>query len=159
MRHPHLASTAAAVTAVAALALPASAGAMIQLDRGIAGARLNNTKAQVRAALGKPRKVRHGHNDFGTFTRYVYAGRLTVTFQGDRKVTGVSTRGKGDRTAGGVGVGSRQAAVDKLPGVKCETIVGSRHCHTGSFTAGERVTDFFIHKGRVTRVVVGFVID
>src|SRR4051812_49908312 len=39
------------------LVLPATAGAMIQIDKGIAGARLGNTKAQVRAALGAPAKV------------------------------------------------------------------------------------------------------
>lgn len=159
MHRVHPRTLIGAAAAAALLAVPASASAMIQIDKGIAGARLNNTQGQVKAALGKPAKVKHGANDFGHFTQFVYAGKLTVTFQGNAKVTAVSEQGKGDRTASGVGVGSKEAAVKKLKGIKCENIVGSRHCHTGSFTAGKRVTDFFIRKGKVTRVDVGFVID
>src|SRR4051812_6942465 len=64
------------------LLLPATADAMIQIDKGIAGARLGNTKAQVRAALGAPAKVTTGTNDFGPFTEFRYRGGLRVTFLG-----------------------------------------------------------------------------
>ena len=149
-----------AVLSISVLAFPADAGALIQIDRGIAGARLNNTKAQVRAALGKPRKVVNGTNDFGPFTEFRYRGGITVGFQGRKRVTGVSLTGLGDRTARGVGVGSTEQDVDqKVPGVTCETIVSARTCHTGDFTPGTRVTDFMIRNGKVRRVVVGFVID
>jgi len=141
------------------LVLPATADAMIQVDQGIAGVRLDNTRAQVRAALGKPAKVMTGTNEFGKFTEYRYRGGIRVTFQGGRRVTGVSTSGLGDRTARGVGVRSREAAVrNKVAGITCES-VGGRVCHTGQFEAGERVTAFLIRNGRVTRVDVGFVID
>ena len=46
--------------AAAALLVPPAASALIQVDRGIAGARLNNTKAQVRVALGNPNRIRNG---------------------------------------------------------------------------------------------------
>ena len=144
----------------ALLVLPAQAGAMIQVDKGIAGARLDNTQAQVKAALGAPAHEKTGSNDFGTFRQFIYAGGLRVFFQGDAKVTSVATSGLGDRTSKGVGVGSTEASVkSKVPGVKCETIAGTRSCHTGDFSAGERVTDFLIKKGKVTRVTVGFVLD
>jgi hypothetical protein len=145
---------------VLALAFPAGAGALIQLDRGIAGARLNNTSAEVRAALGKPGRVVKDTNDFGPFTVFRYRGAISVTFQGRRRVTAVTIKGPGDRTARGVGVGSTEQAVDRrVPGTKCETFFGTRSCHTGDFSPGTRVTDFRIKAGRVTRVTVGFVID
>jgi hypothetical protein len=156
----HRIALTASAACVAALALPSVAGAMVQLDRGIAGVRLANTKSQVRAALGAPDAVRNGKNDFGAYTEYRYAGGLTVTFGGGNRVTAVSTTGLGDRTDRGVGVGSTDKAVKaKVPGITCETIVGSRTCHTHQFAAGERVTDFRISKGRVTRITVGVVID
>jgi hypothetical protein len=151
---------AALAALLAALAAPSAASAMVQIDRGIAGARLGNTRAEVRAALGKPSKVITGSNDFGPFTTFRYRGRLLVNFQGSKRVSSVSTSGRGDRTAAGVGVGSSEAAVKaKVKGVKCETIAGSRSCHTNDFTVGQRVTDFIITGGKVTRISVGRVLD
>jgi hypothetical protein len=133
---------------------------MIQVDKGIAGARIGNTRAEVRAALGTPRTVKHGTNDFGSFTEFRYAGGLRVDFQGNTKVTSVTTTGRGDRTARGVGVGSSERSVRRrVAGVTCETTAGTRSCHTGDFLPGKRVTDFRIRHKRVTRVTVGIVID
>ena len=150
----------AAVTLLAPLGAPAAADALIQVDRGIAGARLGNTRAEVRTALGKPASTRSGTNDFGRFVQYRYRGGITIIFQGRREVSTVSTTGRGDRTARGVGVGSTEAAVKaRVRGVRCETIAGFRSCHTGRFTAGEIVTDFLIRNGKVTRVSIGRVFD
>jgi len=148
------------VAAVAALAVLApSADALVQVDRGIAGARIGNSQAQVRAALGAPTRVSRGTNDFGRFVVFRYAGGLRVTFQ-DGGVSTVSTTGLGDRTSRGVGVGSTEADVSgKVPGVRCETIGGDRLCHTNDFAAGQRVTSFFIRGGKVSRVDVGVVFD
>ena len=112
---------------VAGLAFPAGAAALIQPDRGIAGARLGNTKAEVRAALGKPGTVvKHGMNDFGPFTVFRYRGAISVTFQGNRRVTSVTTKGRGDRT-----VARRRRRLDRrrrgesrVRGIACETFVG-----------------------------------
>lgn len=146
--------------AVAALALPVAASAQIQVDKGIAGARIGNTVAQVHAALGVPASVHNGSNDFGRFREETYAGGLVVDYQGARAVSSVTTTGLGDRTAKGIGIGSTEAAVRaNVPGVRCETTSGSRSCHTHTFTAGRRVTDFFIKRGKVTRVSLGVVID
>ena len=147
--------------ALAALAAPAGAAALIQVDRGIAGVRLGNTQAQVRAALGPPSSTTTGTNDFGGFTQYRYRGGLRVLFTGGDAVTLVSTTGLGDRTIRGVGVGSRERAVRRrVPGVRCRTIAGDRMCHTNRFAAGERITVFLLRdSGRVRRVDVGIVID
>ncbi len=150
----------AAACGAVLLVIPASADAIIQIDRGIAGARIGNTRAEVRAALGTPARVRTGTNEFGPFTEYRYRGGIRVLFQGGTSVSSVSTTGLGDRTARGVGVRSTERAVRrKVPGVTCQTTGGFRSCHTGNFLPGKRVTDFAIRKGRVTRVTVGIVID
>ncbi len=145
---------------LAPLVAAAPASAIIQVDKGIAGARLDNTKAEVRAALGRPAAVRNGTNDFGPFTTYRYRGGIRVNFQGRTQVTSVSTGGRGDRTARGVGVGSRESTVRRrVRGVRCETVAGIRSCHTHEFRAGQTVTDFLIKRGKVTRVTVGRVLD
>jgi hypothetical protein len=158
MRRAPLVSSCAAL--LAALVLPAVASAQIQVDKGIAGARLSNTTAQVHAALGTPTSVRRGRNDFGRFVQEGYAGGIIVFYQGGSRVTSVVTSGLGDRTAKGVGVGSTEQAVRaNISGIRCETVSGTRSCHTNSFTPGRRDTDFFLTSGKVTRVTVGFVID
>ena len=149
-----------ALVVAATLLAPASAEAIIQLDRGIAGARLGNTKAEVKTALGQPKRVRNGTNDFGPFTVFVYAGKINVTFQSGNTVTAVTTRGLGDRTARGIGVRSTRAAVEqRVPGVDCNTFMGTTICQRGEGMPGERVTAFFVRNGRVVRVTVGIVID
>jgi hypothetical protein len=144
-----------------AVAVPGEAGAIIQIDQGIAGVRLDNTKQQVRAALGPPKRVRQGNNPFGPFTEFLYAGKIRVLFSGGNRATLVSTRGLGDRTARGVGVRSTLNAVrNRVPGVTCEPpIQGLRICHTNEFDPGQVVTSFFVRNGRVTRVDVAVVID
>jgi hypothetical protein len=151
---------AGAAAALAAAALPAAATAQIQVDQGIAGARIGSTVAQVQAALGRPASVHNGRNDFGRFREEKYAGGIVVDYQGGRTVSSVTTTGLGDRTAKGIGVGSSEGAVRaNVPGVRCETISGSHSCHTHSFRAGQRVTDFFFRSGKVVRVSLGVVID
>jgi len=119
-----------AAACLAALLLPAAA-ALIQVDRGIAGVRLDNTRAAVRAALGRSASRRSGGNEFGRFVEWRFRGGIRVLFQGGRRVTSVATTGLGDRTS----------------------------CHTGELEAGSRVTDFWLASGRLVRVTVGFVID
>ena len=152
--------TTLAVISGFAVLLPAPASAVIQPDRGIAGARLGNTKAQVQAALGKPGRIVNRRNTFGRYTTFRYAGGISVTFQGRRRVTSVSTTGLGDRTSRGVGVGSpRRVVENRVRGVACETSGRLTLCHTGDFLPGERTTNFVIRKRRVIRVIVGIVID
>jgi hypothetical protein len=148
-----------AAAVLVALAAAAGASATIVPQRGIAGVRLEMTKAQVRATLGAPRSAVHGSNEFGAFTIFRYRG-LRVTFQGNRRVTDVFTTRTTEKTARGVGVGSTESQVrTKVAGVRCRTESGFRHCFVGRFLPGRRVTDFRIRSGRVSSVHVGFVID
>jgi hypothetical protein len=148
---------------VLVLLFASSAQAIIQVQRGISGIRLNMSPARVKASLGTPSHVKHGSNPFGSFTQYRYKGGITVTFQGNEKVTAVSISGPSDRTRTGVGVGSTEQQVkDGVPGVKCQGgnhPGGAQSCHVGSFKAGHKLTDFLLRHGRVSRVTVGFVID
>ncbi|MET0770190.1 MAG: hypothetical protein ABW081_09765 [Solirubrobacteraceae bacterium] len=147
-------------TVTAALLIAPGADAMIQLDRGIAGARIGNSKAEVRAALGTPRQVIRRNTDFGRSTTFTYRGALRVTFLAGAGVTLVSTKGLGDRTNKGVGVGSsEQDVLDDVPGVTCRTVEGARLCQRGAQDVGERGTVFFIQGGVVTRVDVVVLID
>jgi hypothetical protein len=141
---------------VVVLALPATASAKIVVQRGIGGVSLGMTGAKVRALLGRPASTATGRNEFGPF-RILFYSRVKVTFQGLTTVTAVETTSPLERTTAGIGVGSTKAQVrTKVAGVVCEP----GHCHIGKFNPGARVTDFFIGAtGRVTRVLVGFVID
>ena len=146
--------------AASALALAPAVDAAIVSQRAMAGVSLGMTRAQVARNAGKPLRVEHQNNEFGSLTRLVYPGSITVDFQGNRTVTAVWTTGKKERTARGVGVGSTRAQVLRLvPGARCETTAGFAHCFVGSFEPGKRVTDFILDRGRVIRVTVGFVID
>ena len=148
-----VAATAAAL--LAALLLAAPAGAVLVPQQGMAGIRLGMTQAKVRAKLGKPASVTHGSNDFGKYTELRYPG-LRVTFQGNATVSAIWTGARRERTARGIGVGSTVAAVRaRVPGVRCER----SHCFVGKFLPGRRVTDFFLRKGKVSAITVGFVLD
>ena len=144
-----------------ALALAPAAEAAVQVDRGIAGARLGNTRADVRKALGKPSKTRTGMNDFGPWVSYAFAGKITVFFQGRERVSSVQTAGLGDRTAAGIGVGSTESELTgSVKGLTCEDIGANvRTCHTGEFVPGARVTDFRLSNGKVESVTVALVVD
>jgi hypothetical protein len=147
------------LTAAAVLLLAPGAHAMIQLDRGIAGARIGNTKAEVRAALGAPRSVVKRKGEFGRTTTYAYRGGVRVIFL-EGRVTLAGTTGRGDRTRRGIGVGSTEQAVKaKVPGVTCETFEGTRLCQRGAREPGQQGTIFFIEGNRVTRVDVAVLID
>ena len=147
--------------AAAALLAAAPAQAVIRPQKGMAGVRLAMSQTEMRARLGEPMRTKQGQNDFGPYTQFIYPHSIAITFQGNRHVTGISTRGRTERTERGIGVGSTETAVKaKVGHVHCETISGSQMCHVGSFQAGHRVTVFLISKhGFVVSITVGFVLD
>lgn len=153
-----LAAVAVAAGALA-LVLAAAAGSTIVIGRSIGGVRLGMSQAAVRRTLGRPVRVVHASNEFGTYTEFRYRG-YTVDFQGDVSVTSVSTMLRRERTPSGVGVGSTLGQVrSKVPGVACEGPAAVRHCHVGKLLPGRKVTDFAFHNGVVQRITVGVVLD
>ena len=158
MRH----AIAAALLVLAAL--PATAGAVIVPQESIKGIELGMTVAQVRELRGSPDRFRTVRNDFAGRVREWSYGLTTVTFDGtasDAKVMAVQTRSRTERTADGVGVGSRRATVRReVPNVRCLVEFSYDHCFTGRWRAGEVVTDFAINRrGRVSRVTLGRILD
>jgi hypothetical protein len=128
-------------------------------QHSIRGIGLGLTRAAVVARLGRPSHVRHGTTDLGPFTELRFRG-LVVVFAFDQGVSEVESTTAADRTAGGAGVGSTEAQIRAaVPKLRCETESGVRHCHLGAFRAGKIVTDLFLRRGRVWRVVVGRVLD
>jgi len=120
------------------------------------------TRPEVKAAKGEPNRIVHGNNDFGSYTEFRY-GRLKVTFQGNSGATAVWTRRRGQYTAERIHVGSTETQVRAAyPAAHCRTEgAGFRHCWTGRFRPGHRVTDYRISLStmEVKSVLVGFVID
>jgi hypothetical protein len=147
---------------LAALIWVGGASALIVPQRSIAGIELEMTRAQVRDLKGEPLKVRHGTNDFGPYTIFKY-DRLKVTFQGNMGATAVYTIRPSQHTAKGIHVGSTEAALRAAyPGAHCRTEGNDfRHCWTGKFQPGHRITDYRIGMltGKVKSILVGFVID
>ena len=154
-----------ALTATLAFAVVAApAHAVIVPQKSIKGIRLGLTQNGVRAAAGKPTKVRTINNEImGKVIEWSY-GKTKVLFNGrtsSAKVINLETTSATERTAGGIGVGSTRAEVlAKIKGVKCENESGFRHCYVGKFLPGRTVTDFRLSKAnKVTLVDIGIVID
>ena len=148
-----------AVALAAALAVTPAAPARIVVQKSIAGVQLRMTRAKVIQLLGQPPKRRTGTNIFGRWTDFVYPS-VRVTFQSGARVTSLRTTSRRERTARGVGPGATEAQVRaRVAGVRCRTESGFRHCWLGRFLPGGLVTDFHIRRGRVSAVVIGYVLD
>ena len=155
-----------AVACVATLVWAGAASALIVPQKSIAGIELNMTRPEVKDKKGQPDRIVHGTNDFGPYTQFTYknaVGKLMATFQGNNGVTAVWTNRETQKTAEGVHVGSPESALhDAYPRLHCRTETSNfRHCWTGRFRAGHKVTDYRIAMatGNVKGVTVAFVID
>jgi len=155
-----------AVACVATLVWAGAASALIVPQKSIAGIELNMTRPEVKDKKGQPDRIVHGTNDFGPYTQFTYnnaVGKLMATFQGNAGATAVWTNRETQKTAEGVHVGSPESALhDAYPRLHCRTETSNfRHCWTGRFRAGHKVTDYRIAMatGNVKGVTVAFVID
>jgi hypothetical protein len=142
------------------------ASALIVPQKSIAGIELNMTRPEVKDKKGQPDRIVHGTNDFGPYTQFIYRnanGKLMASFQGNQGVTGIFTNRATQKTAEGIHVGSPESALhDAYPHLHCRTESSDfRHCWTGRFRAGHKVTDYRIRMstGNVKSITVAFVID
>ena len=108
--------TLAAVVAAASSAAAPTSDTLIRPGKSIGKARLGMTEAAVRQALGRPHAVVRKQVGFGRQeAEYQYAdGYLFVYLRGPRsapRVVRVVTFQRSERTASGVGVGSRERAL------------------------------------------------
>jgi len=154
------------IVLVAMLVAAGGASALIVPQQSIAKIALDMTRPQVKAKKGEPDRIIHGMNDFGAYTQFVYlndAGKLKATFQGNHGVTGIFTNRPTQHTAAGIHVGSPESALhDAYAHLHCRTEASDfRHCWTGRFRAGGKVTDYRIgiFSGKVKSVTVAYVID
>ena len=142
-----------------ALALAAAGSASIVPQRSIAGIKLGLSERGVRAKLGAPIRVRTGTNIVGHWRRLIYP-RVTVAFQNGDRATFILTKSRLEKTASGIGVGSRLTQVRAgLSGEKCKREFGAYHCWTGSWDPGQIVTDFIFSHSRVAQIALGYVVD
>jgi hypothetical protein len=145
--------------ALGALAPVETASPAIVIGRGIGGVAIGMSQKAVRSRLGRPRRVLHAKNEFGPYTEFRYGGYV-VDFQGNATLTSVITTLARERTPAGVGVGSTWVQVRaKVPHVICQGVATLADCHVGELLPGKKVTDFFIRLGKVSRVIVGIVLD
>jgi len=151
------------VTGLALMLAPATEARIVP-QRGIAGIALKMTRAQIVGTKGKPDGEHFIRNEIIGRQRMVRYGRTRAFFGGFSRRAGivtVNTRDPRERTRSGVGVGSTVDEVRHgVRGIKCRREFGIHTCFKGRFRPGERVTVFDIsRRGRVSLVLVGFVID
>ena len=151
---------------LAALAWTGTAAALIVPQESIAGIAFGMNRTDVKAKKGEPDRIIHGTNDFGVYTQFIYrndAGKLTATFQGNRRLTGVDTNRPTQKTAEGIHVGSTETALhNAYANLHCRTESSNfRHCWTGHFVPGHKVTDYRIglSSGLIRHITVARVID
>jgi hypothetical protein len=130
---------------------------IIDVQRGIGGATLGMSEAQVRQKLGEPLCVAQVHDSTGPYTEFSYSDGFTVAFQRGGSYSGgassFAVTGTRVRTSDGVGVDSPEADVKAhVAGAICETLAPYRSCHLGKYQPGKTLTEFIIARGRVTRV-------
>jgi hypothetical protein len=147
------------VTAALGLAMPSAAGAVIVVNKGMAGVKLGMTYPQARAKLGTPTRVFLTTNLFlGGRVRVVRfrLAEITLPLVLAPRVLMISTTGRTERTVGGVGVGSTQAMLQRqLPSARCTVELAIRHCLIGVAKAGHVITDFQLSTAKlVTKALV-----
>jgi hypothetical protein len=132
----------------------------IRLKQGIAGVRLEMTREQVSATLGRPDGVRRSELH-GGWTTWVYRRpRTRVTFDAGDLVWDVRTYSRDPRAPGGVGVGSSEREVRRaLPSVRCRPYGGPARYREWRVCSDTRVysgpfTTFTLVRGRVAHVTV-----
>ena len=154
----------AAAAVVFGLSFASPVAAVIVPGQGMAGIRPRMSESQVRARLGKPLRITHTRGALGNLVTRLHYSRVDVDLQklaGQLLVISMLTTHPGERTASGVGVGSRMTAIERLRGARCWQEGTSRYCGIGERAKPlSRFTVFWIGaKQRVTLISVSLVVN
>jgi hypothetical protein len=143
-----------AATALAVALFSMSARAAIVPGRGIAGVRIGDSEAQVRGALGKPRKIVPPSWAFGAPLK----GR--VGFNHARRVNDIWTTSARQSTAKGIGPGSSLGRVKRsYPAAKCgRRPKGAQLCTLASHRRRDTIRTAFLLRGGHLRLVEIYVV-
>jgi hypothetical protein len=152
-----------AATLLLLASVSTSAEAAIIPGHGVAGVKLGDSSAQVRAILGKPATVQHnggGEQNWLYATNLVDWVTLVAAERGRTTVEGIETSDPKQKTSRGVGVGSSMRALrSAYPSLSCKTSwlgVTFTSCWILTPVAGQRIpTNFVLVKGKVGTVDVG----
>lgn len=148
------------ITAIAATILSSGpAAAQIRVQQGIAGVRLGMTEGKVRAALGRPDTITLTSSTV-RLKHLIYASGTTVSiFRSTGRVVNVDSIDRRQRTASGVGVGSKKVEIRAgIRQVNCP-VAEAAICRVGSLEAGRVSTNFLFRNGKVWRVNIGVLLD
>jgi hypothetical protein len=141
------------LAAAAALLLFApAAGSTVVVQESIAGVKIGMTAAQVRAQLGKPKKVGYRPDQIqGSIKVYDYGLTDVYLSRGaEGQVFHVVTTSRKQRTKEGLGVGSTRAAIKRgYSKARCF----ERICAIGDAPAGEAVTTFYFTAAGKVRMI------
>ena len=151
-----------AAAVVFGLSFASPVAAVIVPGQGMAGIRLRMSESQAR--LGEPLRITHTRGALGNLVTRLHYPRVDVDLQklaGQLLVIRILTKHPGERTASGVGVGSRMTAVEQLRGARCWQEGISRYCGIGDRAKPlGRFTMFWIGaKQRVTLISVSLVMN
>lgn len=158
---PGVSATAALVVGLGSVA---SAAATIVPDQGVAEIRLQMTKSQVLADLGKPAEITESRGALGSVVTRLHYRRLEVDLErlhGTPVVIRILTTRTSELTTSGVGVGSGLTDVKRIRGAHCWWEATAHYCGIGSRgTPMSRLTLFWIGpQQRVTLISVSLVVN
>jgi hypothetical protein len=142
--------------------VPPAAKAEIVINERIGKVALSMTDDQVRARLGRADDITYRSQDFGGPSKtYWYFGRLIVKFydiEAPRVAWSITTPSQRQRTASGLGVGSRVRTVrSTLTGERCQLSRGRGFCHVIRRQRFGRRTVFQFRRYRVTSVTIRYI--
>ena len=134
-------------------------GPTITIFIGVAPIKLDMTGDRVEELLGPPKSRNTQNGELGSFTELMYPGLVVELGAETRKVSAVTTSRTTDRTPKGVGPGSTEAQLLAAhPEVDCDPAPEEpRICRLEN--EKRAVTDFFVEGGKVSQVVIGYIID
>ena len=165
------AEKALALTGVVLLSIVAAAGAgagastfrlVIVPGKSIGKVSLGETRTQLRADVGRPKKVLIYRGALGTrVERYVYRRFSADVADENMRVIHILSNDPSARTTSGAGVGVREFRIHQaFPAIRCFSQNTQRYCQIGNPNRpGSRITTFFLRGGTVRTAVVALAVN